>query len=77
MPARRFTRKATSGVRLAASPAGMLRQKSFEKVYTLTDIKEQKGSKIAIVDMNAVPSSKRADNMQEDEAKAAFSQIFR
>ena len=58
---------------VAASPPGMLRQKSFEKVYTLTDIKEQKGSKIAIIDMNAVPSSKRAENMsEEDKVKANF-----
>jgi hypothetical protein len=57
---------------VTVAPSGMLRQKSFEKVYTLTDIKEQKGSKIAIIDMNAVPSSKRAENMAEDEAKAAF-----
>ena len=57
---------------VTAAPSGMLRQRSFEKVYTLTDIKEQKDGKIAVIDMNAVPSSKRAENMQEDEVKANF-----
>ena len=62
---------------VAASPSGMLRRKSFEKVYTLTDIKNRKGSKIAIIDMNAVPSSKRAEDMQEDELKAnSFAKMF-
>lgn len=57
---------------IAASPQGMLKPKSFEKVYTLTDIKQQGGSKIAVVDMNAVPSSKRAADMPEDESKMGF-----
>ncbi|OHB56672.1 MAG: hypothetical protein A2173_01640 [Planctomycetes bacterium RBG_13_44_8b] len=57
---------------VAASPEGMLSAKSFEKVYTVTDIKMQDGEKIAIVDMSAAPSSKRAADMAEDDPKANF-----
>jgi hypothetical protein len=57
---------------VAASPAGMLTPKSFEKVYTLTDIKEQNGQKIAIVTMNAEPSSKRTAGMTQEETKMSF-----
>jgi len=57
---------------VAASPAGMLTPKSFEKVYTVTDIKEQNGQKIAIVTMNAEPSSKRTAGMTQEETKMNF-----
>jgi hypothetical protein len=63
---------------LTASPAGMLRPKTFEKVYTLSDLKTQNKQTIAIVDMNAAPSSKRAENMNEKEQQAMsyFSNMF-
>jgi hypothetical protein len=62
---------------IAASPEGMLTPKSFEKIYTLTDIKEQNGERIAIVDMNAVPSSKRAvDTPKEEAAVSFFAKMF-
>jgi hypothetical protein len=63
---------------LAASPAGMLRPKTFEKVYTLSDLKTQDKQTIAVVDMNAAPSSKRAENMNEKEQQAMiyFSNMF-
>ena len=62
---------------VAISPAGMLRQKSFEKVYTLTDIKKQNGNNIAVVDMAASPSSKRAADAKEgDSVTSFFSNMF-
>jgi hypothetical protein len=57
---------------VVASPPGMLTPRSFEKIYTLTGIKEQKGKKIAIVEMSAAPSSKRAAGAPPDEAKMSF-----
>lgn len=57
---------------VAASPAGMLKQKSFEKVYTLTDIKKRNGDDVAFVTMNAVPSLKRAATAPEKESAASF-----
>jgi hypothetical protein len=62
---------------IAASPDGMLSAKSFEKVYTITDIKIQDGQKIAIIDMKAAPSSKRAADMAEDDPKmSSFAKMF-
>jgi hypothetical protein len=65
-------KKGDSWSMVAASPTGMLMPKSFEKVYTLTDIKKQNRRKIAIVDMNAVPSSKRVGGLSPEETKAQF-----
>ncbi|HBG28700.1 MAG: hypothetical protein A2Y10_12160 [Planctomycetes bacterium GWF2_41_51] len=62
---------------VTASPAGMLRSKSFEKVYTLTDIKEENDQKIATIEMNAVPSSKRVEGASDKEAgMGMFANMF-
>lgn len=58
---------------VAASPQGMLVPKSFEKTYTVTDVKEQNDQKIAVVTMNAEPSSKRTtEGMTPEESKMSF-----
>jgi len=62
---------------VAASPAGMLRSKSFEKVYTLTDVKDENGQTIATVEMNAVPSSKREEGTSDkDSGMGMFANMF-
>jgi hypothetical protein len=61
---------------LAASPQGTLSPKTFEKVYTLTNVKEKDGQKIATVEMNAVPSSKRLDDPKKEQAMNLFSSMF-
>jgi hypothetical protein len=56
-----------------AAPEGMLTPRSFEKVYTLTGIKKQGIDSIAIVDMSASPSSKRAaDTPADEQQKLSF-----
>ncbi|MGA2916700.1 MAG: hypothetical protein ABSE89_11810 [Sedimentisphaerales bacterium] len=57
---------------VAASPAGMLRPKTFEKVYTLTDIKKGNGSNIATVTMEGSPSSKHIPEGSEKESVTSF-----
>jgi hypothetical protein len=62
---------------LATSPAGMLRSKSFEKIYTLTDVKNDNGQMIATIEMNAVPSSKRVEGTNEKDAgMGMFANMF-
>ncbi len=62
---------------IAATPAGMLMPKSFEKIYTVTDVKEQNGQRIATVTMNAEPSSKRTAEVTPEETKmGAFAKMF-
>jgi hypothetical protein len=62
---------------LADSPKGTLAPKTFEKVYTVTDIKAKDDQKIATVEMAAVPSSKRllADQKKE-QAMDFFASMF-
>jgi len=59
-----------------ASPPGMLRSKSFEKIYTLADVKEENGQRVATVEMNAVPSSKRAESAEKEPAMGVFANMF-
>jgi hypothetical protein len=56
----------------------MLKPKTFEKIYTLTDLKKQNNQTIAVIDMNAVPSSKRAEelNPKDQQAMSFFSNMF-
>ena len=57
---------------IEASPQGMLEAKSFEKVYTLTDVLTRDGKKIAVITMRAIPSAERADNLPEGANKIGF-----
>jgi hypothetical protein len=61
---------------LAASPTGMIMPKSFDKAYTLTDLKKQDNQMIAVIDMNAVPSSKRADKQEKESTIGASASKF-
>ncbi|MFA5292938.1 MAG: DUF6263 family protein [Phycisphaerae bacterium] len=57
---------------LAASPGGMLKPKTFEKIYTVTDVKQQNKQTTAVVTMNAVPSSKRSEELAGKEPAMGF-----
>jgi hypothetical protein len=55
----------------------MLRSKSFEKVYTVTDVKQENKQTIATIEMNAVPSSKRVEGANEKDAgMGMFANMF-
>ena len=45
--------------KLKGSPAGMLTPKSYEEVYTLKEVKNEQGQQIAVVDMEARPTSSK------------------
>jgi len=63
---------------LKGSPAGMLVPKSYEKIYTLDEIKKDDGKEIAIVKMEARPSSAKAADLQGESAKGMgfFEKMF-
>jgi hypothetical protein len=61
---------------LADSPQGTLVPRTFEKIYTLTDVKEKDGQKIATVGMSAVPSSKRLTDQKKEQVISFFSSMF-
>lgn len=54
-------KKKATWSRIVASPKGMLAEKSFEKVYTLTGIEGPKGDKVATVEMTASESAEPAE----------------
>ena len=51
----------SSWERIVPSPPGLLSTKSFRKTYTLENIKEENGTKVAAVDMTAGESAVSAD----------------
>jgi len=62
---------------LAASPPGMLKAKSFEKIYTVESMTEKGDDTIAMIKMNAVPSSKRAPGAKDESAgMGLFANMF-
>jgi hypothetical protein len=65
-------KKGDKWVDVSASPQGMLKPKTFEKTYTITDIKLQNKGRIATVTMNAAPSSKRVETAAKEDAGMGF-----
>lgn len=54
----------------------MMGSKSYEKIYTLKDIKEVNGRQIAVAEMKAVPSSEMAEELHKEQTAGAFSKMF-
>ena len=54
----------------------MLGSGSYEKIYTVKEIKKQGDQRIAVVQMNAVPSSADANDLRKERATRAFSDMF-
>lgn len=49
---------------------------TFERVYTLKKIKESRGHRIALVEMNAIPSSEMAAELHKEQPASAFPDAF-
>jgi hypothetical protein len=54
----------------------MLGTMSYERVYTVKEIKKQDGRQIAVVQMDALPSSGQAEDLRKEQATHAFSDMF-
>jgi len=50
--------------------------KSYEKIYTVKEIIYQNKRKVAIIEMNAIPSSEMAEQLHKEQAPAIFSKMF-
>ena len=50
--------------------------KSYEKIYTIKEIKDENNRRIAIIEMNTIPSSEMAEQLQKEQAVSSFSKIF-
>ncbi len=55
---------------------GLMGSKSYEKIYTLKEVKDQDNRKIAIVEMSAIPSSEMAEQLYKEQATSDISKIF-
>lgn len=53
---------------------GLMGTKSYERIYTLKEIKDTAGRRTAIVDMNAIPASQPLDQPQKQSSD--FSKMF-
>jgi hypothetical protein len=54
---------------------GLMGSKSYEKVYTLTQVKETDGRKIAIAQMQAIPGPETPEELEKKRA-SGFSEMF-
>jgi hypothetical protein len=59
---------------LRGSPSGMLVPKSYNRIYTLENIKDENGKAIADVNMSAIPSSAKVDAGKETAKGLSFFQ---
>jgi hypothetical protein len=55
---------------------GLMGSKSYEKIYTVTDIKETDGRQVAVVEMEAIPTAETAQQLHEEETIPDFSEEF-
>jgi len=54
----------------------MMGSKSYERVYTLKEIKKRGNRKIAVIQMNAIPSSEMTEQLYKEQATGDFSKMF-
>jgi len=55
---------------------GLMGTKSYERVYTLKGVEDTRGRRVAVVEMNAIPSSQTLGTEDEKAAKSDFSKMF-
>lgn len=55
---------------------GLMGSKSYEKIYTVKDIKEADGRQVAVVEMNAIPTAETAQQLHAEEITPEFSEQF-
>ncbi len=54
----------------------LLGSESYEKIYTLTEIHRNKGQKVALIQMNAIPTTETAEELHKAGTSSGFSDMF-
>ena len=54
----------------------MMGSKSYEKVYTLKEIKEANNRRVAVAEMKAIPSSAMAEELHKEQTTGVFTKMF-
>ena len=60
----------------ATFPFDMMGSKSYEKIYTLKEIKDADDRQFAVADMNAVPSSEMAQELHKEQTTNPLEKMF-
>ena len=55
---------------------GLMGPKSYEKIYTLKEIKKPDNQQIAVVEMNAIPTSEMAEQLYKEQATNDLIKMF-
>jgi len=55
---------------------GMMGSRSYEKIYTLKEVKDTDNRRIAVLEMNAIPSSKAIELLDKEPAAGDFTKMF-
>jgi len=55
---------------------GMMGSESYEKIYTLKEIKKVNNHQIAVAEMKAIPSSEMAEELHKEQTTGVFSKMF-
>jgi len=54
----------------------MMGSKSYERIYTLKEVKEVNNHQIAVAEMKAIPSSEMAEELHKEQVSGAFTKMF-
>ena len=54
----------------------LMGSKSYEKIYTLQEVRESDGRKMAVIEMETIPSSESAGKLHKQEEENAFKDMF-
>jgi len=66
----------SSWSRIKSFSFGLMGSKSYEKVYTLKRIEQADGRRVAVAEMKAIPSSARAEELQQEQPTGDFARMF-
>ena len=55
---------------------GMMGSKSYERIYTLKQIEDVDDGRIAVIEMDAIPSAELTEELQDEQTMGIFSKMF-
>lgn len=70
------TQKGESWSNIKNFTYGMMGSDTYERVYTLKEIKEARGHRIALVEMTGIPSSEMAAEAHKEQPVSAYAKMF-
>ncbi|HUS73828.1 MAG TPA: hypothetical protein VMY06_12260, partial [Sedimentisphaerales bacterium] len=55
---------------------GLMGSKSYERIYTLKEVKEAGSRRIAVIEMKAAPTTEMAEQLHQQQTISSFSKMF-